>query len=78
MASGCLGVGSLKASASGHVSVVRVGKAGVFAGGQKTLILDATQKRQRRSACTLHIQIYFITWVACAREMMAPNVFGCG
>jgi hypothetical protein len=20
----------------------------------------------------------FITWVACAREMMTPNVFGCG
>jgi len=26
---------------------------------------------------TLHIQIYFIAWVACAREMMASNVFGC-
>jgi hypothetical protein len=36
MASGCLGVGSLKASASGHVSVVRVGKAGCLPVGKNT------------------------------------------
>ena len=39
----------------------------------KTAILDTTQKRQRRSSCTLQIQIYFTAWVACAREMMAPT-----
>jgi hypothetical protein len=44
----------------------------------KTTILDAAQKRQRRSPRALQIQIYFIAWVACAREMMARNVFGCG
>src|SRR5215469_10528502 len=63
-----LGSGQPKASASGQRRL--------FAA--KTAILDATQKRQRRSPRALQIQIYFIAWVACAREMMARNVFGCG
>ena len=43
----------------------------------KTAILDAAQKRQRRSPCDASRQIYFIAWVACAREIDGPNVFGC-
>src|SRR5215831_19682817 len=65
-----LGSGQPKASASGQRRLL--------AGGQKLPSYDATQKRQRRSPRALQIQIYFIAWVACAREMMARNVFGCG
>src|SRR5262249_35299326 len=61
----------------GHPKHLRVGNPAVC-GWAKTAILDATQKRQRRSPRALQIQIYFIAWVACAREMMARNVFGCG
>jgi hypothetical protein len=35
------------------------------------------KKRQRRSPRDASRQIYFIAWVACAREIDGPNVFGC-
>jgi hypothetical protein len=50
----------------------------VFAGGQK---LPSSTRRKNANAdrpVRFQIQIYFIAWVACAREMMARNVFGCG
>jgi hypothetical protein len=35
------------------------------------------KKRQRQSPRDASRQIYFIAWVACAREIDGPNVFGC-
>ena len=77
MASGCLGVGSLKASASGHVSVARVGKAGRLPVGKNCHPRRDAKNANADRIVALHGQIYFTAWVACAREIDGPNVFGC-
>ena len=60
-----VGSGQAKASASGQGAA--------FASGQKLPSPTRRQKRQRRSPCDASRQIYFIAWVVCAREMMAPT-----
>src|SRR5262249_27732444 len=60
-----VGVGSPK-----HL---RVGKAKRARVGKKAPSPTRRKKRRRRSPRDASRQIYFIAWVACAREMMAPT-----
>jgi len=77
MASGCLGVGSPK-----HL---RVGTQASSEWATQEHLQVGKNCHPRRDAknanadriVALHGQIYFTAWVACAREMIGPNVFGC-
>ena len=73
MASGCLAVGGSKASASGHVSVARVGKAGCLPVGKNSHPRRDAKNANADRPVTLHAK--FISshgWLA-QGKLMAPT-----
>src|SRR5262245_51990420 len=68
-----LGVGSPNHLRVGHASVVRVGNAERLRVGKNCHPRRDAKNANADRLVTLHAQIYFTAWVACARKMMAPT-----